>query len=44
MMCSGGEELRDAANWQGKGPVSRGSLMERLQRFLPPTIMLPPRR
>ena len=44
MMCSGGEELRDAANWQGKGPVSRGFLMERLQRFLPPTIMLPPRR
>jgi len=44
MMCSAAEELRTAARWQGKGQVSRGSLMERLQRFLPAAIMLPPRR
>lgn len=44
MMCSTAEELRTAAKWQGKGAASRGSLMERLQRFLPPSIMLPPKR
>lgn len=44
MMCSNDDELRKAAHWQGKGQVSRGALMERLQRFLPPSIMLPPRR
>mgnify|MGYP003349521542 CR=1 FL=1 len=44
MMCSSDDELRKAAHWQGKGQLSRGSLMERLQRFQPPSIMLPPRR
>lgn len=44
MMCSTGEELREIAQWQGKGHLSRGALMERLQRFLPASIMLPPRR
>ena len=44
MMCSTGEELREITRWQGKGQVSRGALMERLQRFLPASIMLPPRR
>lgn len=44
MMCSKVDELRNAAHWQGKGQASRGALMEKLQRFLPPSIMLPPRR
>lgn len=44
MMCSLAEELRAVSRWQGKGAASRGALMEKLQRFLPPSIMLPPRR
>ncbi|XP_075591416.1 WD repeat-containing protein 26 [Dermatophagoides farinae] len=38
------EELRRVANWDGKGHASRSKLMEKLQNFLPATIMLPPRR
>ncbi|XP_025995831.1 WD repeat-containing protein 26 isoform X1 [Solenopsis invicta] len=44
MMCSGRDELQTRAGWDGKGPASRAALMDRLQRFLPPSIMLPPRR
>lgn len=44
MMCNNGEELRHTARWGGKGLESRQKLMERLQTFLPPSIMLPPRR
>ncbi|KAF4524623.1 hypothetical protein B566_EDAN013874 [Ephemera danica] len=44
MMCSGREELQERASWEGKGLVSRTMLMDKLQRFLPPSIMLPPRR
>ncbi len=45
MMCSDAAALRELARgWQGKGAASRGLLMERLQRFLPASIMLPPRR
>ncbi|XP_039284126.1 WD repeat-containing protein 26 isoform X2 [Nilaparvata lugens] len=44
MMCSGKEDLMSRANWSGKGHKSRTLLMDRLQEFLPPTIMLPPRR
>lgn len=32
------------AGWDGKGSASRAALMDRLQRYLPPSIMLPPRR
>ncbi|XP_011137847.1 WD repeat-containing protein 26 isoform X1 [Harpegnathos saltator] len=44
MMCSGRDELQIRAGWDGKGPASRAALMDRLQRYLPPSIMLPPRR
>jgi len=44
MMCSSAAELRDCARWDGKGPVSRQKLIENLQEFLPPSIMLPPGR
>ncbi|XP_012253307.1 WD repeat-containing protein 26 isoform X1 [Athalia rosae] len=44
MMCSGRDELQTRAGWDGKGPASRAALMDRLQRYLPPSIMLPPRR
>ncbi|KAG8263856.1 WD repeat-containing protein 26 [Homalodisca vitripennis] len=44
MMCSEREELLARAGWEGKGDNSRTSLMDKLQEFLPPTIMLPPKR
>ncbi|XP_020287837.1 WD repeat-containing protein 26 isoform X2 [Pseudomyrmex gracilis] len=44
MMCSGRDELQTRAGWDGKGPVSRAALMDKLQKYLPPSIMLPPRR
>lgn len=44
MMCSGRDELQTRAGWDGKGSASRAALMDRLQRYLPPSIMLPPRR
>ncbi|XP_012942638.1 WD repeat-containing protein 26 isoform X2 [Aplysia californica] len=44
MMCSSAPELRESSHWEGKGPVSRQKLIENLQEFLPPSIMLPPRR
>ncbi|XP_041469175.1 WD repeat-containing protein 26-like [Lytechinus variegatus] len=44
LMCSNKDELRDKASWAGKGPESRGKLMEQLQSFLPASVMLPPRR
>ena len=44
MMCGSSEELKSVAQWQGKGEASRAQLMDQLQQFLPPSIMLPPRR
>lgn len=43
-MCSGREELTKRANWEGKGLKSRTLLMDMIQQFLPPHIMLPPKR
>jgi len=44
IMCNNASDLREMANWEGKGPQSRQKLMEKLQGFLPPSVMLPPRR
>ncbi|KAK7473695.1 hypothetical protein BaRGS_00035092 [Batillaria attramentaria] len=44
MMCSSPEDLRETASWEGKGSESRQKLIEKLQAFLPPSVMLPPRR
>lgn len=44
MMCANNEELYQRAGWDGKGINSRSLLMDRLQNFLPATVMLPPRR
>ncbi|KXJ24795.1 WD repeat-containing protein 26 [Exaiptasia diaphana] len=44
IMCSSTEELYERASWNGKGSVSREKLMDRLQSFLPASIMLPPHR
>ncbi|KAA0202387.1 hypothetical protein HAZT_HAZT001104 [Hyalella azteca] len=37
-------ELKKATNWLGSGPESHMALMERLSAYLPPSVMLPPRR
>ncbi|KAF2369061.1 WD40-repeat-containing domain [Trinorchestia longiramus] len=37
-------ELKKATNWLGSGPDSHMALMERLSTYLPPSVMLPPRR
>ncbi|XP_071996141.1 WD repeat-containing protein 26 [Engystomops pustulosus] len=43
-MCSHAEDLRAKAEWEGKGTVSRSKLLDKLQTYLPPSVMLPPRR
>ncbi|XP_034553774.1 WD repeat-containing protein 26 isoform X2 [Notolabrus celidotus] len=44
LMCSHAEDLRAKAEWEGKGTTSRTKLLDRLQTYLPPSVMLPPRR
>uniref|UniRef100_UPI00358EBFDD WD repeat-containing protein 26-like isoform X1 n=2 Tax=Myxine glutinosa TaxID=7769 RepID=UPI00358EBFDD len=44
LMCSSFEDLRIKAAWEGKGVLSRSKLLDKLQTFLPPSVMLPPRR
>ncbi|KAF5304558.1 hypothetical protein FQA39_LY09609 [Lamprigera yunnana] len=44
MMCSSTQELRSRTNWEGKGAKSRSMLMDKLQKFLPASVMLPPCR
>ncbi|GAU98355.1 hypothetical protein RvY_09513, partial [Ramazzottius varieornatus] len=44
LMTNGKKELCRMAGWSGKGKVSRQALMDQLQMFLPPSVMLPPRR
>ncbi|XP_065563314.1 WD repeat-containing protein 26-like [Artemia franciscana] len=41
MMASGPEELQKRAKWLGKGKASRYRLMNKLQSFLPASVMLP---
>ncbi|XP_037879958.1 WD repeat-containing protein 26 homolog [Glossina fuscipes] len=44
MMCSNNHDLYQRSKWEGKGILSRALVMERLQTFLPPSVMMPPRR
>ncbi len=44
LMCSDQLNLKTLSKWSGKNAVSRQALMDKLQTFLPPNIMLPPRR
>jgi len=44
LMCKSIEEVRLRANWKGKGAQSRQDLVEKFQHFIPPLIMLPPKR
>lgn len=38
------QELYQRASWEGKNIKSRTRLMDRLQSYLPPSVMLPPKR
>uniref|UniRef100_UPI00358EE308 WD repeat-containing protein 26-like n=1 Tax=Myxine glutinosa TaxID=7769 RepID=UPI00358EE308 len=44
LMCSNKEELLDKAAWDGKGIASRTKILDKLQTYLPPSVMLPPQR
>ncbi|KAJ7343183.1 WD40 repeat-like protein [Mycena albidolilacea] len=44
MMCSEPEDLRRRAGWDGAAGNSRRILLENLHRYIPPSIMVPPRR
>ncbi|EDO48557.1 predicted protein [Nematostella vectensis] len=44
IMCTNHEELHKRACWEGKGFKSRQILMDKLQSFLPASVMLPPQR
>ncbi|XP_017136950.1 WD repeat-containing protein 26 homolog [Drosophila miranda] len=44
MMCSTNQDLYQRAKWEGKGILSRALVMERLQTFMPPSVMMSPRR
>uniref|UniRef100_A0A8C8IYU6 WD repeat-containing protein 26 n=1 Tax=Oncorhynchus tshawytscha TaxID=74940 RepID=A0A8C8IYU6_ONCTS len=44
LMCSHAEDLRAKTEWEGKGTNSRCRLLDKLQTYLPPSVMLPPRR
>ena len=44
VMAKNSDEFRRQAQFEGKGADSRRRLMERLQEYLPPEVMLPPRR
>lgn len=44
VMARNRDEFRRLAGFDGKGTGSRRRLMEKLQEYLPPEVMLPPRR
>ncbi|KAF8334203.1 WD40 repeat-like protein [Cantharellus anzutake] len=44
MMCSSNEDLRSRAKWSGSLGGSRAELLGKLQRTVPPSVMIPPRR
>jgi len=44
MMLKGRPELLRFANWKGKGASSRKQLLDKLQEYLPMSVMMPPKR
>ncbi|XP_017291592.1 WD repeat-containing protein 26-like [Kryptolebias marmoratus] len=44
LMCSHADDLKAKAEWEGKGSASRTKLLDKLQTYLPPSVMLPPHR
>uniref|UniRef100_H2ZDE3 WD repeat-containing protein 26 n=1 Tax=Ciona savignyi TaxID=51511 RepID=H2ZDE3_CIOSA len=44
LMITNPKELQKAANWDGKSHKSRAKLLEKLQGYLPISVMMPPNR
>ncbi|PAA80970.1 hypothetical protein BOX15_Mlig020335g1 [Macrostomum lignano] len=44
IMCSDAEELHRISGWPGSLGGTREALLDQLQQFFPPAVMLPPRR
>lgn len=44
MMCASADDLRERANWDGSAGTSRRRLLSQLQTYIPPSVMLQPRR
>ncbi|KAI0312503.1 WD40 repeat-like protein [Amylostereum chailletii] len=44
VMCSDAVDLRQRAGWDGANGLSRQRLLERVQDFIPSSVMIPPRR
>jgi len=44
LMCTDQCNLKSLSKWAGKSDTSRQNLMNKLQTFLPPNVMLPPHR
>ncbi|KAH8826929.1 WD40-repeat-containing domain protein [Flagelloscypha sp. PMI_526] len=44
VMCTDPEEVRRKAHWDGAEGSSRQNLLQGLQRYISPSVMLPPRR
>ncbi|XP_078491614.1 WD repeat-containing protein 26 [Ciona intestinalis] len=44
LMITNPKDLQKAANWEGKGHKSRAKLLEKLQGYLPISVMMPPNR
>jgi len=44
LMCTDQLNLKTLSKWAGKSATSRQTLMDKLQSYLPPHVMLPPRR
>ncbi|KAF8609924.1 WD40 repeat-like protein [Ceratobasidium sp. AG-I] len=44
IMCANGADVMERARWDGAGGTSRERLLVEVQRFIAPSVMLPPRR
>uniref|UniRef100_A0A1I8ICW1 WD_REPEATS_REGION domain-containing protein n=1 Tax=Macrostomum lignano TaxID=282301 RepID=A0A1I8ICW1_9PLAT len=44
IMCSGPEELRQLSGWSGAAGGTRQALLDSVEQFFPPSVMLPPKR
>lgn len=44
VVCSNASDLHRMSSWEGKGSTTRAKLIEKLQEYLPPSVILPPQR
>lgn len=44
LLCNQKDEFKTKVNWLGKGPKSRQQLMDKLHKYIPLSILLPPKR